>query len=333
MTVVVPAVEIPPVPDVADAISLALPAGAKLVSFPGLKDGLVDQLAHVQSIMDQIGPAIAAVQPVFVLVTAVTSVFDLIQAVITGDVPGIVQAVQKAAEAISDMSTMLPQVAVPRLVADVLFAVVANLEAVVALVDELTAATLEAVAVIAQAQTEGDAILEAVGDTMLVNTNKLVEHACASLGPVGDLLGVLQGLLSLIPGGGPPLPGLPSCGGLPAAQLAIEIRVSIAAIKDHPLFPDPDAPTPPVIVTPVEVKAGVVLASAFVGQQAVVVFGLQLQVPYVVSVSSVTTDDTTYPMSITDRGPWGFVVNAGSTDLSDLVQVDWQVFPIEEVDE
>lgn len=329
MTVVIPT--IPAIPDPPAQLSATLLAGAKLTSMPSVSSGVITQLDHVQSMMAQLGPGLAAAQPIFALVNAVTAVFDLIQAVITADPPGIIEAVQKAAEALSTLASMIPQVAVPRMVIDVILVIVAGLQAVETILSDILDAQNTALAVIAQAQAAGDAALEAAGNDMLGQANQMAAHACASLGPLGDLIGVVQDLLSLVPGLGPALPVLPDCSALSTSAKITSIQASIAEFQDHPLFEAVPPPPPVIEAGPVETKAGVLLPAAFSGLplRALVVFNRRYPAgtPYSITLSPVTTGDASFATAAENRFESGFCVLLASAGTTGLTEVGWQAIP------
>lgn len=331
MTVVIPT--IPEIPDPPAKLSATLLAGAKLVSMPSVSGGVITQLDHVQSMMGQLGPGLAAAQPIFALVNAVTSVFDLIQAVITANPPGIIEAVQKAAEALSTLASMIPQVAVPKMVIDVLTVIVSALQAVEQTLSDILEAQNAALAVIAQAQASGDAALEAAGNDMLGQANQMAAHACASLGPLGDLIGVVQDLLSLVPGLGPALPILPDCSPLSTSEKITAVQASIAEFQDHPLF-EAVPPEPPVIEAgPIETKAGVILPAAFSGSplRALVVFNRRYPAgtPYTITLSPLTTGNTSIPTAIENRLESGFSVLLATSVVTGLTEIGWQAIPVQ----
>jgi hypothetical protein len=330
MTVVIPT--IPEIPDPPAKLSATLLAGAKLTSMPSVSGGVITALDHVQSMMGQLGPGLAAAQPIFALVNAVTATFDLIQAVITADPPGIIEAVQKAAEALSTLTSMIPQVAVPRMVIDVLTIVVAALQAVEQTLSDILESRDAALAVIAEAQAAGNAALEAAGNDMLAQADQMAAHACASLGPLGDLIGVVQNLLSLVPGLGPAIPVLPDCSSLSTTEKITSIQESIGAFQSHPLFEaiPPEAPIR-IAAGPVETKAGILLPGDFSGSplRASVVFGQPYPggLRYAITLSPLATGDNSFATAVESRIDGGFSVLLCTSVTTGLTEIGWQAIP------
>jgi hypothetical protein len=176
---------------------------------PALDGGVITELGAVNSLMVQLGPAMAGLQPVFTIINAVTSIFDLVAAVpalVAGDVPGFISKLQKATGAIVALARLQPAVAIPGLINDLLGVMVAALTAYKDVLTTLQSQVTQANNIISQAQAIGDVNLEAAGNCMLNQAEAFGEHIGASMGPFGSLLQVAQSLLSLVPTGTPALP-------------------------------------------------------------------------------------------------------------------------------
>ncbi len=316
------------IPDPPTGKIVRLLAGAKISAIPSVTDGVITQLDQVQSLLTQLGPGLAAAAPIFSLVNGVTAVFDLVQAVITADIPGIVEAVEKTAEAIADMATLLPQAAVPILVIDSLRCIVDALIAVQQVLDDLLEIQAIAQDLFDTATGEGDALLAQVALDQLDQVSQLTKHACASMGPVGDLLGVVQNLLKLVPGLGPALPLIPDCSGKTLPVMAVSLAETITSLQDHPLFERVPPEAPPLGGVDV-IRAGVVGPSAFSGSPptAIVIFQKRAATTNYSVTFTVVDSGATIAAAVGNKSRTGFTITLGTEPASGFTEVGWQVFP------
>jgi hypothetical protein len=182
-----------------------------------------------------IGPALAGLQPVFILIDTVVAIKDTIEAIpglIALDIQPFTNALARVSEGVAKMGAMAPQVAVPIAVSDFLSVALAMVRAVKTMVEDSAALSADADSIIAAAAASvpPNVKLQATGTCIQAQADKLLEHANASLGPVGGLMGAAQGLLDLIPGM-PSLPAVSDLTGSSAEEAIAALDALIAALE------------------------------------------------------------------------------------------------------
>ncbi len=311
--------------------SIRLLGGAKIIALPQVTDGVLTELDQVMSLLTQLGPGLAAAQPIFNVINAIQSIFDLITSVVTADPAGIIEAVQKASDAIAGLAASTPEVAIPLMIADSIQLIVAILEAVLDAIDDLVTIDQQAQALLDQAIADGNAALQVVAQCQKDQASAMAQHLCKSLGPVGQMIGVLQALLDLIPGS-VPIPGIPDCSGLSLSAFKAAIQGSVDEIKDSPIFERPPVDPPVIAPGALETKAGTVLPAGFSGTplRTIVIFNQRLPTDdYTISLGFITTGDAAYDGVIESMTSAGFVINLGTVQTSGLTAVDWQAIPVQ----
>jgi hypothetical protein len=163
---------------------------------------VITPLGAIQALLNQAGPALAALQPIFLIINAVNSLIEVIKAIpglITGNVPDFITALNDAIDAVAALLQFQPALSLPLLIADMINAIETILIALRDLVTQLQALESQAQAVIAEGQAAGDAALEAAGDCMQAQATAYEAHVSASMGPLNSLLDMLKILAGLMP--------------------------------------------------------------------------------------------------------------------------------------
>lgn len=201
----------PTIPEPPESLKIRIPGGITIEAIPPIDGKVITPLGAVTALLNQLGPAMAALQPIFLIINAVSSIIELVKTVpglITGNVPDFIKALDEAISAVAALLQFQPALSLPFLIADMLNAIVTILTALRDLVTQLEKLESDGQAVIAQAQAAGDAALEAAGDCMVQQAALYEAHVTASLGPLNSLLDMLQILMGLLPSPPPEIPGI-----------------------------------------------------------------------------------------------------------------------------
>ena len=217
-------------PDVPSPLGVTLVGGLRIEAIPALSSGIITELAQANSIMVQLGPALAGLNPVFVIIRAVQSIFKVIEAV-----PGIVtpdglveftQALHDAAEAIQDLIKLNPATSVPVMIFGSAGVISAGLTAVKNTLTSVQASIEQADALIQEGIDAAIPSLEATGECAKELAEATAAHAIASLGPIDSLLGVVKTIADLAGLGSQ----VPSLGDLSGESIDAVIEVLDATI-------------------------------------------------------------------------------------------------------
>lgn len=205
----------PTLPEKPTVLSVRFPGGLKMSSLPPLDANILTEIGAVQSLLTQLAPALAALQPIFTIINAVTTVFDVIKAFPSFAVQPqeFFDKLKKATVALSELASLYPPVAVPLTIRDSIQILLASMQALKSQVSALLEMSAEADALIQQAQSIGDVKLEAVGNCKKQLAESFGEHAGAALGPLGQLMDVMRALMDLTPAGGDQLPSASDASG------------------------------------------------------------------------------------------------------------------------
>lgn len=193
-----------PVPSPAAApLTLSLPGGLRVSGVPTQVGAT--SLTQALALVGAAGPAMAPLAPAFTLIDAMLSVKDFAQAVPELIVnPGaVVEAGVKLAQKIGKLASLVPQLSVPVMVADVLDAVILLLRG---LADELRGisaeeARIESVVAVASTLPPGarEALLQVVASARAATGVRRadVQTALAGAGPLLGIVNAFVGLLGL----------------------------------------------------------------------------------------------------------------------------------------
>ncbi len=201
----------PSIPEPPEPLRIRIPGGITIEAIPPMEGKVITPLGAVQALLNQLGPAMAALQPIFLIINAVNSIIELIKTIpglITGNVPDFIEALDKAIDAVAALLQFQPSLSLPFMIADMLNAIVTILTALRDLVNQLQELESKGQAVIAEAQAAGDAALEASGECIVAQADAYSAHVTASLGPLNHLLDMLQILMGLLPNPPPEIPGI-----------------------------------------------------------------------------------------------------------------------------
>ena len=223
-------VVIPPAPA---PLRIRIPGGITIEGLPNLEGGIITALGSVQSLLQSLTPAMAALQPMFLIIDAVSKLMAVLQAVpglVAGNLPDFLQAMDEAVKAVLALAQLEPSISLPLMLSDMITAMTTALQALKDAVVELQALSTQADAVIAQAQAAGDTALEAVGDCMKAQAEAYGGHVIASLGPLGNLMDMAGQLAGLMPAP-PPLPTVGDATGMDLDELADFLDTMIAAFQ------------------------------------------------------------------------------------------------------
>jgi hypothetical protein len=192
------------------------------MAIPASPSGVVTELLQVQAMMAALSPALAAIQPALKVIDAVVSLFEVVKAVPTlvlGDVQGFVDALATCAQKMASLSSIVPQLSVPAMVLDVIQVLATFCRATADQLRGIGSVLSSAEALKAHAVASGDAALQAAAECSIAQADSMLSHATASMGPFGSLLGLVTGLISMLPSP-VELPGVPDLDGLTPTEAA-----------------------------------------------------------------------------------------------------------------
>ncbi|NIO74651.1 MAG: hypothetical protein GTN69_01890 [Armatimonadetes bacterium] len=219
-------------PNVPAPLRVTLPLGIAIQSMPTGQEPISTQLNTLQSVFTQLAPALAAFQPIFVLVDTVVAIKDTFTAIpglIVGDVDTFLNALNRVAEGVSKLTGVIPALAIPNLVRDCIVLIRAGIAIMVEILDEISAIEQDAADAIAAAQSlpaayKADAI--STGQCLQSEAAKRLEHTVNAIGPMAQLLNVLNLLGSLAN-----IPGLPVLGDL-TGKSTQEVKEALEALDE-----------------------------------------------------------------------------------------------------
>lgn len=200
MTISAPScIVIPPPPALP---TITMPGGLKLQGFPALTGGMITDLSAIQSLLNQMAPAMAALQPVFLIIDAIVkimAIFNTIPGVVVGNVVDFFDSIKEAVEAVIALVQIAPAFSLPVMISGLIGNLATLLRALRSVVVDLQADTAKGNAIVAQATAEGDAALLDVGNCILAQSAAFQAHVLASLGPAGQLLEAATALVGMMP--------------------------------------------------------------------------------------------------------------------------------------
>jgi hypothetical protein len=220
-------------PEPPEAIQVTFPGGLTIKSMPNPTQIVTTDFSAVQSIMAQLGPALAAMQPMLFIVDAVNSLFAVLQEApdIPVDPAGFFEALKEATEKVGKLSSIIPAVSVPKLVLDTIGACARYLQAILAQLEDVVVQSTSAAQLMAQSQAAGDTQLQAEAQCAINNAERMQAHAVAALGPLGGVLTSLTTLMKFLPSP-QGLPSIPDTDGLGAQELIDALQPVVDALVD-----------------------------------------------------------------------------------------------------
>ena len=202
------------IPSLPPPKEITLPGGATLSQVLAAGSEIPDSLDSATNLLSQAAPAMAPLVPMFNILDAVIAVFNAVKAVPDSlgpppDPSVLAELIPEAAKKVDALLKLIPQLSVPLLVVGIIDCIIAFLEGIKSQLE----AIVEQFAQIADAATKadelGDANLALVVDCANDNVSIQLQAMNDSLGPMNQLIGVLNIFLGLIG-----LPEVPAFGAL-----------------------------------------------------------------------------------------------------------------------
>jgi hypothetical protein len=217
------------VPAAPSPIRIRFPGGITLEGIPSLEGGTITDLGSVQALLAAATPALAGLQPVFLIIDAVTKTVAVIQSVpglIGGNVVDFFDTLGEAVQAVAALAQLQPALSLPLLLSDLISALTTTLRALRTEVTELAAISAQADALIASA----DPNLVIEGNCYKAQAEAYGEHVIASLGPLGKLMDTATQLAGLMPSP-PALPSIGEATGLDLDELGTFLDTLISTFE------------------------------------------------------------------------------------------------------
>jgi hypothetical protein len=189
---------LPPPPE---RVTVTLPLGISIEPLPSGSSVIATELSQIMSLMNQLSPALAALQPVLRIIDAVTALFAVLQKApeIPVDPAGFFEALGEAAEKIGRLTPLIPQFSIPLTISSTIAVLSGYARAISDTLREAATAIAQAQATLDAAVAAGDAALEAQARCSLASANALKDHAAAAMGPLSSILDMVTGLMGFIP--------------------------------------------------------------------------------------------------------------------------------------
>ena len=210
-------------------ICIQLPGGAQICSFDTTGTG--DPFPQVQQLFGTLNAALAPLTPIFNIIATLEAVVTCVQAAtkLPNPVP-LVESIVMLEQAIAKLLTLVPQLSVPimlvqtiKALAAALLALVTRLQAIVAKEAAIAASALKAKNIPAL-----QLVVNCAQKNLALEMLNLNAAFAPGTSPIGQLLGLVNGLASLVPGlPNPLIPNLSMLG--PDASAAIQPLVTMAA--------------------------------------------------------------------------------------------------------
>ena len=216
----------------ASPLSVQLLGALTIQSMPISSSVIMTELNNVQSLMAQLGPALAAIRPVLTIIDTVIALKDVVESIpglMVGDFESFLDALNRVAKGVSVLIGMTPQLSIPVMVRDTINVLVSALTVIEAVVDQVIGTQQDAQDILTAAASAPANIktkMEADAACLQSQADKQLEHAIVALGPVGNLIGICQALLDMIPG----LPELPTLDDL-TGQSATQVKAAISTLR------------------------------------------------------------------------------------------------------
>ena len=207
-------------------LKIRFPGGAEInVQVPTI--GLPEPLETAKMLLAQASAALAPLQPIFNIVGTIVAIVEFAKVV-----PNPVEMAKKlkqVGEGVSKLLSLVPLLSVPILVLDMIDAILATLSGLLRQLE----AMVEQQARIAAAQTRATALgstqLQAIVDCANQNLTVQMQSMGEGMGPLNQLIALLNSLLSLIPGG-IAIPSFASLGTDAAAAIGI-LNSAVTALQ------------------------------------------------------------------------------------------------------
>ena len=213
-------------------LCVSLPAGATLCA--NLPNSIVPSTSELaRQMFAQVNSALAPLSPLFTMMDTIQALFDCVSAlpkVISElNIVPLLECAPNLAEKISKLAAIFPPLSIPSTIRSILDTVLVFLTG---LQQDLAGAQLQLDRILeasTAAQIPGNEPLLAIVNCAADFYGKIMEHTANSAQPLNRLLGVLNMLLSLVPGA----PTIPCIGGLDGSPAILQgiLEKFIAVLK------------------------------------------------------------------------------------------------------
>jgi len=202
------------IPSLPPPKEITFPGGATLGQMLAAGSEIPDPLDSVTNLLAQANSALAPLVPIFNIIDVVIALFDCVKAIPDSlgpppDPTAIAKCIPDLAEKAAKLLELIPQLSVPLLIIGIIDCIIQFLEGikqqVQAIIDRLVAIASAA----SKADELGDANLQLVVDCAKGNIDIQLQAMNDSLGPINQLIAVLNIFLGLLG-----LPEVPDLGAL-----------------------------------------------------------------------------------------------------------------------
>lgn len=200
------------------SLSVTMPGGAVLSA--SLPNSIVPSSGEIaRQLFAQVNAALTPLSPVFAIMDAIKAIVDCVTAVpeaITKlDVAGLLQCAPDMVNAFAKVAAIFPPLSLPQTIRDILAAIIAFLEGVRSDLEGAKRQLDRIAELSTAAQKPGNAALLPILGCAEAFYSKVMEHTANSAAPLNKLLGLINMLITLIPGV-QPIPCLGSLDGTPS---------------------------------------------------------------------------------------------------------------------
>lgn len=189
-------------PDIPTAQEIILPGGISIASLHAEINRIPTLCSTTLNLTSQLQPALAPLKPFFDLLDTVIQIFKCVKAVPESILQlnpfPLLQCLPELAQKIDQLLRLIPQLSIPHMIVSILNNLIALLNCIVGVVENLLAQTVAIARRIEQAADIGDPKLDAILECAQDDVAVLQQNAAEALAGVGTLIGLVNIFLTLI---------------------------------------------------------------------------------------------------------------------------------------
>lgn len=183
-----------------DQCCVTFPGGAQICAqFPSIP---TDNGEAIKQALASVNAALAPLTPIFNIIDAIIAVFACVQAIpdaITNlDVAGIVECVPDMVEKVQKLLALIPQLALPLLLIEVIDCMIKALEALKLQLTRIAQEFQRIIAAGLAAAEPGNVALRTIVDCAELDLDAFLEFANAGIEPLNRLIGLISAFLGLL---------------------------------------------------------------------------------------------------------------------------------------
>ena len=176
---------------------ITMPGGSQLcVNFPGISPPTIAEL--MQQMFAQLNTALTPLQPIFNIIDTVVAMFECVKAISTLDPTEIINCIPNLAEKVNKLLTLIPQVAIPKMIVDIIDCIILFLQGIqqqLASTQEFLNRVLQAELAVVQ---PGNVGIQLAIDCARDQVSAQLDYMNENAKPVNRLIGLINFFLQVI---------------------------------------------------------------------------------------------------------------------------------------